>query len=174
MGILLVDDGEPMREVECLALCDKRCNGWPSLRLSGVREKVHDDCSAIYGLFDGEEGFTWYLSKTDETEETGEERTDPAIFESLFPALAILADTDDDIETVITSIQTLAVALRTIANEGKSVIFEVVVDLGKGPVAALIDDLFRARKVESLDAARRESLVGRVRCKIIVCLGKFT
>ena len=107
--------------------------------------------------------------------EMRKERTDPAILESLFPALAILADTDDDIETVVTSIQALAMTLRTIADEGKSVIFEVVVELGKGPVAALIDDLVRARKVESLDAARGESLVGRVRYKKRrVCLGKFT
>ena len=52
-------------------------------------------------------------------------------------------------------------ALRAIADEGEGVVFEVVVKLGKRPVAALVDDLVRARKVESLDATRGDSLVGR-------------
>lgn len=101
--------------------------------------------------------------------ETGERRggseegtTDPAILDGLLPTLAILADTDDDIETVVTGIQALSVTLRAIANEGEGVVFEVVVKLGKGPVAALIDNLLRARKVEGLDATRREGLLRRV------------
>ena len=93
--------------------------------------------------------------------EARKERTDPAISDSLFPALAILADTDDDIEAIVTRIQTLAMTLRAIADEGEGVVFEVVVKLGKGPVAALVDDLLRARKVEGLDATRRDSLMGR-------------
>lgn len=88
-----------------------------------------------------------------------EEKTNPAIFDGLLPALAILADTDDDVETVVTGIQALAMTLRAIADKGEGVVFEVVVKPGKGPVAALIDNLVRASKVESLDATRREGLV---------------
>ena len=52
--------------------------------------------------------------------------------------------------------------LGAIADEGEGVVFEVVVKLCEGPVAAFIDDLLRARKVEGLDATRGERLVGRV------------
>lgn len=163
MGVFLVDDGETVREVERLALCDERRNGGPSLRLCGVRKKVHDDGSAVDGFLDGEEGFAWYLLKTSERErEVRKGRTDPAVLECLLPTLAVLADTDDDIETVVTGIQALAMTLGAIADEGEGVVFEVVVESGKGPVAALIDDLVRARKVEGLDATRREGLGRRV------------
>lgn len=57
-------------------------------------------------------------------------RTNPAILHCLPPALAVLADTNDDIETIVTSIQALTVSLRTIANERKGVVFEVVLELG--------------------------------------------
>ena len=43
-------------------------------------------------------------------------------------------------------------ALGTIANESKRVILEVVLQLGEGPVTALVDDLLGARKIERLDA----------------------
>lgn len=52
--------------------------------------------------------------------------------------------------------------MRAIADEGEGVVFKVVVKLCKGPVAALIDDLIRTRKIEGLDATRRERLMGRV------------
>jgi len=83
-----------------------------------------------------------------------------------------LSGTDDDIETVVTSIQALAMTLRTIADEGKGVVLGVVVELGKGPVAALIDDLVRARKVESLEGAR--GVLWNVSGIKNECLGKFT
>lgn len=163
MSVILVDDGETVREVECLALCNEWCDGGPSLGLGGVGKKIHDDRSTVNSLLDGEEGFTWYLSSQVRTsKEAGKGRTDPAILQSLFPALAVLADTNDDIKAVVTSIQALAMALRAVANEGEGVVFEVVVKFGKRPVVALIDDLVRTRKVEGLDAAHREGLVRRV------------
>ena len=79
-------------------------------------------------------------------------RAYPAVLEGLLPALAVLTHTNDDVEAVVASIQTLPVALGTITDESKRVVLEVVVQLGEGPVAALIDDLLGARKVERLDA----------------------
>jgi len=47
------------------------------------------------------------------------------------------------------------VALGTVADEGERVIFKVVLQLGERPVAALVDDLLAASKVERLDTANR-------------------
>lgn len=44
-------------------------------------------------------------------------------------------------------------ALRAVADEGERVIFEVVLQPGKRPVAALVDNLWAASKVERLYAA---------------------
>ena len=44
-------------------------------------------------------------------------------------------------------------ALRAVADESERVIFEVVLQPGKRPVAALVDDLWAASKVERLYAA---------------------
>lgn len=44
-------------------------------------------------------------------------------------------------------------SLRAVANESKSVILEVVLELGEGPVTSLVDDLLSASKVQGLDTA---------------------
>ena len=86
--------------------------------------------------------------------ESGEcTRTYPAVLLRLLPTLAVFAHPNDDVEAIVARIQALSVALRAIADEGKRVIFEVVLQLSEGPVAALIHDLLAARKVERLDAA---------------------
>ena len=74
----------------------------------------------------------------------------------MLPALTVLADTDDDIETVVAGVQALTVALRTVANEGEGVVLEVVLEFGERPVASLKDGLLGACKVESLDATGLE------------------
>lgn len=66
MGIILVDNGETMREVEGLALGDQGSNLGPRLRLSGIREEVHDNCSSVDSLLDGEEGLSRYLIRHDQ------------------------------------------------------------------------------------------------------------
>lgn len=43
-------------------------------------------------------------------------------------------------------------ALRAIADESEGVVLEVVLELGQGPVAPLVDDLLRASEVKGLDA----------------------
>ena len=63
VGVLLVDDGEPVGEVEGLALGDERGDGGPGGRLGGVREEVHDDGTTVDGLLDGEEGLTRHLRR---------------------------------------------------------------------------------------------------------------
>jgi hypothetical protein len=135
VGVVLEHDRETMGEVEGLALGNERCNGRPCLRLGGIGQKVHDDSTLADGLFDREKGLAG----------------DPTIFHGLPPALAILADTNNDIKTIVTGIQTLAVSLRTVTNEGKTIVLEVVLELGEGPVTALVDGFFCASKVKGLD-----------------------
>lgn len=79
--------------------------------------------------------------------------TYPTIFQRLFPTLAVLAHANDDVQTIVACVKTLTVALRTIADEGKRVIFEVVLKLGERPVTALINDFLRARKIERFNTA---------------------
>lgn len=45
---------------------------------------------------------------------------------SLFPRSTVLADTDDDIQAVVTEVEALAVTLRTVADEGEGVVLEVL------------------------------------------------
>jgi hypothetical protein len=53
-------------------------------------------------------------------------RTHPTIFQCLFPTLAVLANADDDVKAIVARVEALSVALRAIADEGKRIIFEVV------------------------------------------------
>ena len=78
--------------------------------------------------------------------------TYPTVFLSLFPAITILTDTNDDVEAIVPSIQALAMALGPIADEGQRVIFEVVLELCQGPVRTLVYNLFGACEIESLDS----------------------
>jgi len=75
-------------------------------------------------------------------------RTHPAIFQRLLPTLAVLAHADDDVHAIVARVEALSVALGAIADEGERVIFEIVLQLGERPVAALVDDFLRARKIE--------------------------
>jgi hypothetical protein len=71
----------------------------------------------------------------------------------LLPALAILTDTNNNIEAVVTSVQALTVALRTIADKSKGIILEVVLELRERPIAPLVHNLLGASKVERLYAS---------------------
>jgi hypothetical protein len=72
---------------------------------------------------------------------------------SLLPTFATLTDANDDIETVVTGIQALPMALRPVANYGKGVIFEVVLQLGQWPITPLINDLLGPGKIQGPDPA---------------------
>jgi hypothetical protein len=80
-------------------------------------------------------------------------RTHPAIFQRLLPTLAVLAHADDDVHAIVARVEALSVALGAIAYEGERVIFEIVLQLGERPVAALVDDFLRARKIERFNTA---------------------
>lgn len=98
-----------------LALGQLGLDGGPGLRLGGVAEQVHDDGTAGDGLVDIEE----VLAR------------DPAILHGVLPGLAVLADTDDDVEAVVAQVEALAVALGAVANEGEGVVLEVVLETGE-------------------------------------------
>ena len=95
-----------------LALGELGFDGRPGLALGGITEQVHDDSTAGDGLVDLKEVLAG----------------DPAVLLGILPRLAVLSDTNDDIEAVVTEVETLAVALRAVADEGKSVVLEVVLE----------------------------------------------
>ena len=82
----------------------------------------------------------------------GHGSTYPTVFLSLFPALTILADTNNDVESIIPGIQALAVTLGSIADEGQCIIFKVVLELRQRPVGTLVDNLLGTCKIEGLDS----------------------
>ena len=128
--MVLIDNRETMGEVESFARFNERPKFRPSHRLCSVREEVHDDRPAVDRLLNGEERLARH----------------PAVLDRLLPRLAVLADTDDDVEAVVAGVEALAVALRAVADEGERVILEVVLE----PVAALVDDLLRTRAKSSI------------------------
>ena len=82
----------------------------PCLALRSITEQVHDDGTLANGLVD--------------VEKVG--ACNPAILLRLFPARAVLSDTDDHVQAVVAEVQALAVALRAVADEGKGIVLEVV------------------------------------------------
>lgn len=93
-----------------LALDELGLDSGPRLALGGVTEQVHDDGAARNGLIDIKQVLAG----------------DPAVLDGVLPRLALLAHADDDVEAVVTEVETLAVALRAVADEGKGVVLEVV------------------------------------------------
>jgi hypothetical protein len=91
--------------------------------LRGIREQVHNDGGLANGLVDVEQ----VLSRN------------PAVLFGLLPRGTVLADTDNDVQAIVTEVETLAVALRAVADEGEGVVFEVVLALllGYGPIQAI-------------------------------------
>lgn len=95
-----------------LALDELGLDGGPGLALSGVGEQVHDDGTAGDGLIDIEQVLAG----------------NPAILLGVLPGLAVLADTNDDVEAVVTEVKTLAVALGAVADKGEGVVLEVLLE----------------------------------------------
>lgn len=93
-----------------LALNELGLDGGPCLGLSGIGEEVHDDGATGDGLIDVEEVLAG----------------NPAILLGVLPGLAVLSDTDDDVQAVVAEVQALTVTLRTIADEGQGVVLEVL------------------------------------------------
>ncbi len=93
-----------------LSLGKQRLDLWPSLALSGVTQEVHDNGTSVNGFFHLEEVLSG----------------DPTILNSLLPRGPILAHADDDVETVITEVEALTVALGAISDQGKCIILVVI------------------------------------------------
>lgn len=70
---------------------------WPGLGLGSIGEEVHDDGTAGDSLVDLEKVLA----------------LNPSILLSLLPRLSSLADTDNDVQTLISGIETLTVSLGT-------------------------------------------------------------
>lgn len=142
-GVLGVHERESVREVKSLAFSlpgfrnqnvssfpfsfsgetiemahDEGLDVLPGLRLGGVREEVHDDRTAVDRLVDGEEGLSG----------------DPSVLLGLLPRLSSLADTDDDVDTVVASVESLSVTLGSVPDESERVVLEVFLEFGEGPV----------------------------------------
>lgn len=92
-----------------LSLSQLWLDGGPGLALSSITEQVHDDGTLGDGLIDLEQVLAGY----------------PAILYCFFPRGTVLSDTNDDIEAVVSEIQTLTVTLRSIADQCEGVILEV-------------------------------------------------
>lgn len=126
-----------MSKVEGLSLGDEGLNVLPGLGLSSVGQEVHDDATPVDSLFDREQGLAW----------------DPSVLNGLSPRLAVLSDTDNDLETIVTGVEGLTVSLGTVTNHGKGVILKVLGELLSGPVGSLVDSLGGTGKVKRLDTS---------------------
>jgi hypothetical protein len=102
-SILLAEQGT------YLPLGDLGLDCWPGLALSSITEQVHDDGTPGDGLVDVEK----VLAR------------DPAVLLGVLPRLTVFPHADDDVETIVTHVQGLGMALRSVPNDGHCVIFEV-------------------------------------------------
>ena len=146
LGEVLEDGGETVREVQglgkqrvrtkpaelsltgginYLSLRDLGLNSGPGLRLGSVREEVHDNGTTTDSLVDLEEVLA----------------LNPAILNSILPGLAVLANTNDDIEAVVAKVKTLAVALGAVADESEGIVLEVLQQLLLRPIGTLCNQL---------------------------------
>lgn len=78
--------------------------------MSSITQKVHYNRALGYSLID--------------LEEVGP--GNPSIILSLFPRSAVFSDANNDIQSVITKIKPLAMALRAVTNECKCVVLKVI------------------------------------------------
>lgn len=80
--------------------------------------------------------------------------TYPTIFQCLTPALTVFADTNNYVESVVTSVEALTMTLRAIPDEGESIVLKVLLKFRKRPVGTFVDGFLRPRKIQRLDTAR--------------------
>ncbi|KAH3660712.1 hypothetical protein OGATHE_005044 [Ogataea polymorpha] len=142
VGQLLEDRRESVGEIQGLSLGEQRLDGRPGLGLSSVRKQVHDDGSLLDGLSDVKQVLTW----------------NPSVLNGSLPRSTILSDTNDDVQTVVSQIQTLAVTLGTVTDQSKSIVLEVLKQLLSWPVSSLVDNLLDTTKVDLLDTSDTRNL----------------
>lgn len=95
-----------------LSLGDQRLDGGPRLALGSIAEQVHDDSAALDGICELEQVLAGH----------------PAILDGLLPRSTVLSHADDHVEAIVAQVETLAVALGAVANEGEGIIFEIFLD----------------------------------------------
>lgn len=93
-----------------LSLCQLRLDGWPGLTLGSITEQVHDDGTLGDSLINLKQVLSW----------------NPAILFSFLPRSAVLANTNDNVQSVVAEVETLAVTLRAIADQSEGIVLEVV------------------------------------------------
>jgi hypothetical protein len=107
-GIVLVDDRETVREVQCFAFGNQGSQLGPSLRLGSIRQQVHDDCTPVDSLFNREQGFSRNLEENVSDDGIlgyyNERNVHPTIFHCLLPTLTTFPNTNYDIQSIVTSI----------------------------------------------------------------------
>lgn len=118
LGQILENGRETVGEVKSLSLGEEGLDLGPGLGLGSIGEKVHDDGTLVNGGLDIEQVLSG----------------NPAVLDGLLPGSTILTDTNDDIEAVVTEVETLTVTLGAVADEGKGVVLEVVLELVNRPV----------------------------------------
>lgn len=77
--------------------------------MSSIAEQVHDNGAFGDGLIHVEQVLAW----------------NPAILFCFFPRGTILSNADDDIQAVVTEVESLAVTLGAIADKGESIVLEI-------------------------------------------------
>ncbi len=106
-GLIVVDDGEAVGEVERVSLAEVRLDGGPERHLPRVGDQVLDDGGPLHGLHPGEER----LARL------------PAILLGLVPrALALRRAADDDVDTVFLHVERLGRALHAVTEHGDDLI----------------------------------------------------
>ena len=127
LGEVLEDGGEAVGEVKSLlrlvsmslisgrlcaylALGELGLDSGPGLGLGSIGEQVHDNSRLANRLIDIEEVLAG----------------NPAILLSLLPRGTVLPHTDNDVQAVVAEVETLAVTLGAVADEGKGVVLEVL------------------------------------------------
>lgn len=126
-----------MCEVKGLSGGDKGLDVVPRLRLGSIRKQVHDDGTLVDSLLDGEKGLT------------GNE----SVLDSLLPRSTVLTDTNNDVKTLVSGVESLTSALGTVAEHTESVGLEVLLQLLNGPVGSLPNLLGSAGEVNGLDTS---------------------
>jgi hypothetical protein len=95
----------------------------------------------------------------------------PSVLDSLLPRSAVLANTDDDVDSVVAGVESLSVTLGTVTDDSEGVVLEVVLQLGQRPVGALrggneagksAEMTERAHITTSAEAMARAEVVGKV------------
>lgn len=148
VGQVLEDRGEPVGEVQGLVLGQQWLQRAPCLGLRSVGKQVHDVGTLLDGLLDLEQVLAWH----------------PAVLDGGLPGGTVLTDTDDDVQTVVSHVQTLAVTLGTVADQRKGVVGEVLQQLLSWPVGTLVHSLDSTTEVDLLQTTLSDHWLGETGC----------